>query len=251
MRALFVHLVRLIKRDKTWSYDAEMTLPAFFFMLTGTLGKAVRGMLCRVGLKRSHGLLLVGRHVRLRNKHYITTGRAVVIEDFAEVQGLSKRGVVLGNRVSIGSFAMIRPSGYYSGHIGEGLRVGDKSTIGPFCYLGCSGYITIGRNVMIGPRVSFYAENHNFADVSKPMQYQGVTRVPIVVEDDCWIASHSVILAGVTIGRGSIVAAGSVVTRDVPPYSIVGGAPARIIKSRLPAQSEPAQTFATMPPQQA
>ena len=198
-------------------------------------------MVFGLGLRRRRGLLLVGSHVRLRNKGYISTGRAVVIEDYAEIQGLSSRGIVLGNRVSIGSFAMIRPSGYYSGHIGEGLTVGDRSTIGPFCYLGCSGHITIGRNVMIGPRVSFYAENHRFADVSVPMQRQGVSRQPIVIGDDCWIASHSVILAGVTVGHGSIVAAGSVVTRDVPSFSVVGGAPARIIKSRLTEENTPTQ----------
>jgi acetyltransferase-like isoleucine patch superfamily enzyme len=65
------------------------------------------------------------------------------------------------------------------------------------------------------------------------MKLQGVTRDPIVIEDDCWIASHSIVLAGVTIGRGSIVAAGSVVTKSVPPYSIVAGSPARVIRSRL------------------
>ena len=64
------------------------------------------------------------------------------------------------------------------------------------------------------------------------MKEQGVTRQFVVIEDDCWIASHSVILAGVTVGRGSIVAAGSVVTTDVPPYSIVAGVPARVIRPR-------------------
>ena len=62
---------------------------------------------------------------------------------------------------------------------------------------------------------------------------QGVTRSFVKIENDCWIAANSIILAGVTVGRGSIVAAGSVVTKDVPPFSIVGGNPAKIIKSRL------------------
>jgi len=236
VRTLLVKIVRTIKGDNTWSLDSEVTLSAFLSMLAGALGKSLRGTFGRIGLKSCSGLLLVGRHARLRNKQYISFGRGVVVEEYAEIQGISKKGIMFGDRVSVGSYAMIRPSGYYSGHIGEGLTVGDKSTIGPFCYIGCSGHISIGRNVMIGPRVSMYAENHNFADVSTPMQHQGVRPEPIIIEDDCWIASHAVILAGVTVGHGSIVAAGSVVSNNVPPYSVVAGMPARIIKSRLSGQ---------------
>ena len=85
---------------------------------------------------------------------------------------------------------------------------------------------------MMSPRVSIYSENHNFSETTKPMIEQGVTRSFVKIEDDCWLAANSVILAGVTVGKGSVVAAGSIVTKDVPPYSIVAGNPARIIKSR-------------------
>ena len=85
---------------------------------------------------------------------------------------------------------------------------------------------------MMSPRVSIYAENHIFDDRERPMIDQGVKRSFVKIEDDCWIASNAVILSGVTIGRGSVVAAGSIVTKDVPPYSVVGGNPAKLIKSR-------------------
>jgi acetyltransferase-like isoleucine patch superfamily enzyme len=71
-----------------------------------------------------------------------------------------------------------------------------------------------------------------FDDPELNIKEQGVKREFVKIEDDCWIAANTVILAGVTIGRGSVVAAGSVVTKDVPPYSIVGGVPAKVIKSR-------------------
>ena len=122
----------------------------------------------------------------------------------------------------------------YGGSIGAGLIVGDNSNIGPGAYIGCTGLITIGNNVMMSPGVSIYAENHNFSDSTLPMKEQGVTVSFVTIEDDCWIAANSVILAGVTVGKGSVVAAGSIVTKDVPPYSVVAGNPAQVIKSRTP-----------------
>jgi acetyltransferase-like isoleucine patch superfamily enzyme len=234
MRRLVTMVVRRIKRDPTWSLDPAMSSGAVFTMVIGSGVKAVRGRFRRIGFKRGRGITMLGRHVALRNKRYISVGRNFIAEDYAEIQGLSRHGITFGDRVSVGRFAMIRPSSYYGGPAGEGLSVGNNSNIGAYCYIGCSGLIRIGDNVMMSPRVSLYAENHNFADTMRPMKDQGVTREPIIIEDDCWIAAHSIVLAGVTIGRGSIVAAGSVVTKDVPAYSIVAGSPARVIRSRLP-----------------
>ena len=71
-------------------------------------------------------------------------------------------------------------------------------------------------------------------DTSRTIKEQGVVRADVVIEDDCWIGCNVTVLSGVTIGRGSIVAAGAVVNKDVPPYSIVGGVPARLLKPRKP-----------------
>lgn len=201
-------------------------------ILSKVLPMALRGVLLRPRLRRAAGLVLIGRGVRVRNPQYISLGRSFVAEDYSEIQGISREGIVFGDKVTIGSFAMIRPSGYYGREIGVGLSVGDFSNIGAYCYIGCSGGITIGRNVMMSPRVSLFAENHNFASLDLPMRNQGVTRAPIVIEDDCWLASGSTILAGVRVGQGAVVAAGAVVTKDVPAYAIVGGVPARVIGRR-------------------
>jgi acetyltransferase-like isoleucine patch superfamily enzyme len=112
------------------------------------------------------------------------------------------------------------------------MKVGNNSSIGPYSYIGCSGYIEIGDNVMISPRVSIYSENHNFSDPKMAVMDQGVTRSFVKIEDDCWIAANTIILAGVVVGKGAIVAAGSVVTKDVPPYSVVAGNPAKTVKVR-------------------
>jgi acetyltransferase-like isoleucine patch superfamily enzyme len=192
-----------------------------------------RGLLVKPFLGKAAGLLLVSPHVRLRNKSRIRVGRNFIAEEYSEIQGLSRRGITFGDNVTVGSMAMIRPSGYYGKDIGEGLKVGNRSNIGAYSYIGCAGFIEIGEQVMMGPRVSFFAENHNFDQVETSMKDQGVSNKGIVVEDDCWIGSGSIILDGVRIGKGSVIAAGSVVTKSVEPFSIVGGVPAKFIKSRL------------------
>ena len=192
----------------------------------------IRGLWWRLWLKKTSGLILIGKQVAIRNPQYITIGANFVAEDYCEIQGLSQQGLSFGKQVTLGRFSMIRPSGYYGREIGMGLKIGDNSNIGAYCYLGCGGGIEIGSHVMMSPRVSLHSENHNFERLDLSMKDQGVTRSPIVIEDDCWLASGSVILSGVRIGQGSIVAAGAVVTKDVPPYSIVGGVPAIVIDRR-------------------
>lgn len=79
----------------------------------------------------------------------------------------------------------------------------------------------IGKNVMFGPKCSLFAENHNFSDTETDIKSQGVNQKGIKIEDDCWIGSNVIILDGVTIGRGSVIGAGTVVTKDIPTGSVV------------------------------
>ncbi len=192
----------------------------------------IRGLWKRLFFANASGITLIGPNVKIYYARKLRVGANFVAERGCEINCLAERGLVFGNRVSVGSYAVIRPANIYGGDIGEGLKVGDESNIGPYSYIGCSGFIEIGNRVMISPRVSIYAENHVFADTSIPMKEQGVKRGFVKIEDDCWIASNSVILSGVTVGKGSVVAAGSVVTKDVPPYAVVGGNPAKVIKMR-------------------
>lgn len=179
------------------------------------------------------GNLFIGKQVTIRYPHHFFVGNDTIIEDGAEINCLSNDGIRLGDRVTIGKYAIIRPSNIYGGPIGDGLTIGNHSNIGPFNYIGCSGKITIGDRVMLGPRVSIYAEDHVFYNAEISIKEQGVKKQAVVIEDDCWIASNVIILAGVTIGKGSVVAAGAVVTETVPPYSIVAGVPAKLIKKRI------------------
>jgi acetyltransferase-like isoleucine patch superfamily enzyme len=201
-------------------------------MVLGIVVGLCRGVVRALFFRSHGGFVLLKRGVILKNTQYLSVGRQFIAEERCEINGLSKRGLVFGDRVTVGAFALIRPSNQYGGHVGEGLMVGDNSNIGPFSYIGCSGFITIGKNVMMGPRVGLYAENHAFDRTDVPMNQQGVRHEEIHIEDDCWLGANCIVLAGVRIGKGTVVSAGSVVTHDIPPYSIIGGIPAKVTKSR-------------------
>lgn len=93
--------------------------------------------------------------------------------------------------------------------------------------------ITVGDYVMIGPKCLFASVHHSFDDWDKPMIFQHAEIKNIVIEDDVWIGANVTVLGGVRVGRGSVIAAGAVVSRDVEPYSIVGGVPAKLIRHRF------------------
>jgi len=107
--------------------------------------------------------------------------------------------------------------------IGDNTRIGMHNTI--------IGPVSIGDNVILAQNIVVSALNHNYANPTLPICRQGVNVKPIVIDDDSWIGAGAILTQGVTIGKHSIVAAGAVVTKDVPPYSMVAGVPAKIIKS--------------------
>jgi maltose O-acetyltransferase len=121
--------------------------------------------------------------------------------------------------------------GVYFGK-GHKISIGDYSGIGERSILGQTDEITIGDNVLTGPELMIFTQNHHFGDRNVPIRMQGGVPAPVVIENDVWIGARVIILAGVTIGTGSVVGAGSVVTKDVAPYSIVGGVPAKVIGQR-------------------
>lgn len=186
-----------------------------------TLVKILRGRVYRIFLKEAHGLFLVGKKVQISHGKHICCGKNVKFEDYSEIHGLCSEGLIFGDNVTISRGVMIRPSSYYGGDLGVGLTMGAHSSIGPYGYVGCSGRITIGKNVMFGPKCSLFAENHVFSDANKTIKSQGVQQKGITIEDDCWIGSNVTILDGVTIGKGSIIGAGTLVTKDVPAGSVV------------------------------
>ena len=194
--------------------------------------KVLRGMWYRLFMKKTKGLFLVGSKVRITHCNHISCGKNVKFEDFSEIHGLCSEGLVFGDNVTISRGVMIRPSSYYGGDLGVGLTMGKNSSIGPYGYIGCSGKITIGSNVMFGPKCSLFAENHIFSDTGKTIKSQGVNQKGITIEDDCWIGSNVVILDGVTVGKGSVIGAGTLVTKDVHPGTVLIDRREKVAKHR-------------------
>ena len=111
----------------------------------------IRGMFERLFFKSSKGWVMVGKGASIRYARHLSVGRDFIVEDYAEVNCMTYRGIVAGDRVTIGKHAIIRPTNIYGSAIGEGLKIGNNSSIGPYSYIGCSGYIEIGDNVMMSP----------------------------------------------------------------------------------------------------
>lgn len=117
------------------------------------------------------------------------------------------------------------------------LEIGDNSGLGYRCVISCADRISIGSRVLMGADVIIYTSNHIWSEEAATYFGQGLTTSPVRIGDDVWLGARSIVLPGVSIGRGATVAAGAIVSRNVPEYAVVGGVPARIIKIK-PVASE-------------
>lgn len=137
--------------------------------------------------------------------------------------------------ISIGQRLVIMHNCCIYAHNNGSLKIGDRVNINHNVMLGASdnGKIIIGNDVLIGPNVVIRASNHGYLQKNVPINQQGHTGGEIVIEGDVWIGANSVILPNVTIGKGSVIGAGSVVSKDIPSYSLAGGVPAKVIKDNF------------------
>ncbi len=114
----------------------------------------------------------------------------------------------------------------------ENVKIGDQVGISEFSWIDGIGGVTIGNMTRIGPHVCIVSFEHNYIKKDIPVKLQGNRKSPVCIGDDVWIGARAVILAGVTVGPGAIIGAGAVVTKDVPPYTVVVGSPAREVGKR-------------------
>jgi len=216
-----------------YSIDNELKNIDIFNELLNRFIQFLRGTYYRIYFKKAKGIIFIGKRTSIRSKKKIEIGKSVYIGDYVEINALSKNGVKIGNNVSIHKYSIIDCTGVLR-NIGEGIEIGNNVGISAYCYIQVRGKIIIKDNVLFGPGVIIISENHNFSDLEKPINLQGETRKGVIIEEGVWIGARATILDGVKIGKNSIIAAGSVVTKNVPEYCIVAGVPATIIKYRKP-----------------
>ena len=130
-------------------------------------------------------------------------------------------------KFSLGDYSVVESFSCINNAVGD-VVIGDHTRIG--LHNTVIGPVTIGHHVNLAQGITITALNHNFGDKSQRIDSQGISTNPVVIGDDIWIGANAVVLPGVSIGNHSVVAAGAVVTRDVPPHSLVAGVPAKIIK---------------------
>jgi len=229
-RQFFTKIIKKLGREDYQIDDALSSRDIYIISLSKFL-QIIRGFGLKIFVKKSKGLIFLGRYTKIKYKYRITLGRTIQIGDNVEINALSKNGIIIGNNVSILKNTIIECTGVIR-ELGEGLIIGNNVGIAQNCFIQVRGEVIIEDNVIFGPNVSVFSENHKFDNPNLPVNVQGESRKGVKIESGVWLGTRSVILDGVTIGKNSIVAAGSIVNKDVPPYSIVGGVPAKLIKMR-------------------
>ena len=171
----------------------------------------------------------IEKNVKIFYPDKISLGKNVLIEHDAVLHAMSKSCVSMriGDNTHICQHAVLQTGG-------GTIKIGSNCLIKPFSTLHCLGGIQIGDNVIIAPSSAIIAQTHVYASRSTPIISQGERGKGIIIEDDVWIGVGAKVLDGVTIGTGSIIGAGAVVTKDIPPFSIAAGVPAKVIKNRKP-----------------
>ncbi|MEL6603457.1 MAG: acyltransferase [Cyanobacteria bacterium J06614_10] len=203
----------------------EGTVFAFLQWMPFFLGRLLRRLTYRTMFAQIGAFTAIHTGVDFVGSPQIKLGDRVALSKGTRLRSLNNHSnITLAEAVNLDVGVDIKAS-YQDIHIGR------HTYIGPYTCLS-GGSITIGENCLIASHSSIYANNHNFANPDINIREQASSFKGIIIEADCWIGSGVRIVDGVTIGKGSVIGAGAVVTKDIPPYSIAVGVPAKVISER-------------------
>ncbi|MFE8884427.1 acyltransferase [Pseudarthrobacter enclensis] len=191
----------------------------------------VRGLFFRLSYGASSGLHFRGPRSSVRNSKYLYVGSGVVLGHDVSLDAFGQNGIRIASNVTIGPYANLLASAVIR-EPGVGITIGSGTSIGRSNVIWGQGGVSIGTDCLLGPDVVIISENHRFDSIKVSVNKQGHDRSPVEIGDDCWIGAGAKILAGVTLGHGTVVAAGAVVTKSYEPYSVVAGVPAKLIRYR-------------------
>ena len=208
----------------------------FASWVPGALGLVLRSKLYPMLIGKVGKGVVFGTNVVLRHSHKITIGDNVVIDDNCVLD--AKGGE--GNSIKIGSGVFVGRNTILYCKDGD-IEIGDNTTISFNCDVFSANYVRIGSNVQIAAYTFLNGGTHKFDDLDVPVMHQERSGIGIEVGDNAWIGADAKVLDGVSVGRDSIIAAGAVVTKDVPEFAIVGGMPAKLIRNRKDDRPEPGE----------
>ncbi len=209
-------------------YFYEQTVLFMFGWIPTIIGVGLRGLFYRLIMKMD-GLAAIENRVRIRFADHIKLGNGVYIDEGVYLHACPK-GIELGSNTIVMHGAVLHVYNFRDmPH--SGIKIGKDSLVGEYSVIRGQGGVEIGDRVYTSPFTQIIAVNHVFDDPNRPFVDQGITAEGIIIEDDVWLGAGAVITDGVRVGKGSVVAAGAVVTKDVPPHTVVGGVPAKPIKT--------------------
>jgi len=221
------NLYILRQANSTGRYWSEQTLTFLLGWVPTILGIGIRAIFYRLIMKIDWGVA-IERNVRLRFSSNIRLGRGVYLDESVYIHAC-KDGVEIGENTLVMHGAVLHV--YNFRQLPHAfIRIGRESLIGEYSVIRGQGGVSIGDRVYTSPMTQIIAVNHVFDDPDTPFVDQGITAEGITIEDDVWIGSNAVITDGVRIGKGSVIAAGAVVTSDIPAHSVAAGVPARVIR---------------------
>ncbi|HKG55194.1 MAG TPA: acyltransferase [Anaerolineales bacterium] len=209
-------------------YILEQTLMFLLGWIPTILGVGVRGLFYRLIL-RMEGLAAIESRVRLRFADQIKLGQGVYLDEGVYLHACPQ-GIEIGPRTIVMHGAVLHVYNFRD-MPQSGIKIGSDSLIGEYSVIRGQGGVQIGNRVYTSPFTQIIAVNHVFDDPNHPFVQQGITAEGIIIEDDVWLGAGVIITDGVKVGKGAVVAAGAVVTKDVPPHTVVGGVPAKLIKT--------------------
>lgn len=215
------------KRDFSALLKYEL-ITLLFGHLPGALGLALRHLFYPTLFKYVGEKVFFGHHLTLRAPNRISIGNNVVIEDYAmlAIQGVGDEKIEINDSVLIGKGAIVKARA-------GSIYIRDNVSVGFDCLIASTSKVYIGKHCLFGARCYIGGAQHSFDRTDIPITRQPInSKGGVRIEDDVWLGVHVVVNDGVKISKGAVIGAGSVVTKDIPPYAVAAGVPAKVIKKR-------------------
>ena len=209
-------------------YFYEQFFLVCFGWIPTVFGIGLRGLLYRFILKMD-GMAAIENNVRIRFADHIRLGHGVYLDQGSYLHA-TPQGIEIGDRSIVMHGAVLHVYNFRDMQQSR-IKIGSDCLVGEYSVIRGQGGVQIGDRVYTSPFTQIIAVNHVFDDPARPFVEQGITAEGIIIEDDVWLGAGAVITDGVRVGKGAVVAAGAVVTKDVPPHTVVGGVPAKPIKT--------------------